>query len=187
MAAAHPGVAALLGAAPVVESEGRSFPVETRYLDKPPGDDIARETASLVRRALDEEGVNSVAEMDARVRTDLQTQAERMVLGDYQDEIVDLLVATASLDYPEVLVDREIDRIIDRESNHASHSQEGLNAWLGAIVGPVWSTRVVAVLGLVVCAGVVLYAIANFSIWMLLLAFVLFQVNWAAWDSVKRS
>jgi stage IV sporulation protein FB len=61
-----------------------------------------------------------------------------------------------------------------------------LDAWLGAIVGPIWSTRVVAILGLLVCAGVVVWAIANFSIWMLFLAFVLFQVNWAAWDSVKR-
>lgn len=62
-----------------------------------------------------------------------------------------------------------------------------LDAWLGAVIGPVWSTRVVAVLGLLVCAGVVLYAISRFSIWMLLLAFVLFQVNWAAWDNMRRS
>lgn len=82
--------------------------------------------------SLDEEGVTTVAEMDARIRSDLQSQAERMLLGDYQDEIVDLLVATSSLDYPEVLVDREIDRIIDRESNHASHTPEGLTNWLNA-------------------------------------------------------
>ena len=82
--------------------------------------------------SLDEEGVTTVAEMDARIRSDLQSQAERMIIGNYQDEIVDLLVATSSLDYPEVLVDREIDRIIDRESNHASHTQEGLSNWLNA-------------------------------------------------------
>ncbi len=82
--------------------------------------------------SLDEDGVATVAEMDARVRSDLQGQAERMLLGDYQDEVVDLLIATSVLDYPEVLVDREIDRIIDRDSNHASHTQEGLNNWLAA-------------------------------------------------------
>lgn len=60
-----------------------------------------------------------------------------------------------------------------------------LDAWLGAVVGPTWSTRIVAVLGLLVCAGVVWYAISAISIWMLLLAFVLFQVNWAALDSVR--
>lgn len=60
-----------------------------------------------------------------------------------------------------------------------------LDAWLGAVVGPTWSTRIVAVLGLIVCAGVVWMAFPT-NFWLLLLAFVLFQVNWAAWDSVRR-
>ena len=42
-------------------------------------------------------------------------------------------MATATIDYPEVLVRREVDRLIDRESNHASHSEEGLRNWLAAI------------------------------------------------------
>ena len=83
--------------------------------------------------SLDEEGVATVAEMDARIRKDLAERAESALIGDYQDEIVDLLVATATLDYPEILVEREIERIIDRDSNHASHSPEGLNNWLQAI------------------------------------------------------
>ncbi len=48
-------VAALLGAAPVITCDHRPFPVETRYLDKPAGDDLPREMTSLIRRALDEE------------------------------------------------------------------------------------------------------------------------------------
>ena len=48
-------VAALLGAAPVIACDHRPFPVETRYLDKPAGDDVPREMAALIRRALDEE------------------------------------------------------------------------------------------------------------------------------------
>jgi len=48
-------VASILGNAPVIASEHRPFPVETRYLDKAAGDDIPREMASLIRRALDEE------------------------------------------------------------------------------------------------------------------------------------
>src|SRR5690606_31799356 len=61
------------------------------------------------------------------------THLERDAEGTYQDEIIDLLVATAELDYPDVLVDRDIDRLIDQESNHASHTEEGLRAWLEAI------------------------------------------------------
>ncbi len=83
--------------------------------------------------SLDEEGITTPAELEARVRSDLQTQGERLVDSDYQNEVVDLLVATSTLDYPEVLVEREIDRMVDRESNHASHTREGLLKWLEAI------------------------------------------------------
>src|SRR6185437_11040731 len=45
-------VAALLGNAPVVESEGRAFPVETRYLGRDPRTPIERQVADAVERAL---------------------------------------------------------------------------------------------------------------------------------------
>ena len=45
-------VAALLSDAPVVESEGRAFPVETRYLSRDPRDRIERPVADAVQRAL---------------------------------------------------------------------------------------------------------------------------------------
>jgi ATP-dependent helicase HrpB len=45
-------VAALLGNAPVVESEGRAFPVETRYLGRDPRERIERQMTDAVQRAL---------------------------------------------------------------------------------------------------------------------------------------
>jgi ATP-dependent helicase HrpB len=48
-------VAALLGNAPVVESEGRAFPVETRYLGRDPRAPIERQVADAVERALSAE------------------------------------------------------------------------------------------------------------------------------------
>jgi ATP-dependent RNA helicase HrpB len=45
-------VAALIGNAPVVESEGRAFPVETRYLGRDPRAPIERQVAEAVERAL---------------------------------------------------------------------------------------------------------------------------------------
>ncbi|MCX7296295.1 MAG: ATP-dependent helicase HrpB, partial [Hyphomicrobiales bacterium] len=45
-------VAALMGDAPVVTSEGRAFPVETRYLSRDPRDRIERPVADAVQRAL---------------------------------------------------------------------------------------------------------------------------------------
>jgi ATP-dependent helicase HrpB len=53
-------VAALLGGAPVVTSEGRSWPVRTRYLDRPVEGRLAPAVASAVRRALDEEAEGDV-------------------------------------------------------------------------------------------------------------------------------
>jgi ATP-dependent helicase HrpB len=44
-------VASLLSAAPVVESEGRSFPVETRYLGRDPRAPVERQVADAVDRA----------------------------------------------------------------------------------------------------------------------------------------
>jgi len=45
-------VAALLGDCPVVSSEGRAYPVETRYLSRDPRDRIERPVADAVQRAL---------------------------------------------------------------------------------------------------------------------------------------
>ncbi len=45
-------VAALIGDAPVVESEGRAFPVETRHLGRDPRERIERQVADAVKRAL---------------------------------------------------------------------------------------------------------------------------------------
>jgi len=45
-------VAALLGEAPAIESEGRAFPVETRYLGRDPRAPIERQVAEVIERAL---------------------------------------------------------------------------------------------------------------------------------------
>jgi len=47
-------VAALLGGAPIITSEGRCFPVDTRYCPLPPGQRLEPATAAAVRRALAE-------------------------------------------------------------------------------------------------------------------------------------
>lgn len=48
-------VAALLGDAPVIESEGRSFPVELRHAERPSGEPIEDTMARAVRTVLSEE------------------------------------------------------------------------------------------------------------------------------------
>ncbi len=58
-----------------------------------------------------------------------------------------------------------------------------LEAWLSAVMSIAWAIRIVAVLGLVVAFGCVGLALQG-NLWMLLLAFVLYQQNWAALQSV---
>src|SRR5690606_42108027 len=49
------GVAGLLGDASVIESQGRMFPVETRYLGRDPVERVEDATARAVRKALAEQ------------------------------------------------------------------------------------------------------------------------------------
>lgn len=83
--------------------------------------------------SLDEEGVETVDQLLERIQSDLKKQFERQSDETYHNEVIDLLIARANLDYPDVLVNREVEREIDRQSNHASHTPEGLQNWLNAI------------------------------------------------------
>ena len=84
-------------------------------------------------RSLDEDGIEELSQLEQRVREGVQSQVEAESEVGYHDEIVDLMLATATLDYPEVLVEREIDRMVDEQSNHAAHEREDFERWLEAI------------------------------------------------------
>lgn len=58
-----------------------------------------------------------------------------------------------------------------------------LDAWLGAIFGHRWSTRIVAGLGLALSVVIAVLALPS-NFWMLIVAFALFQANYSAWTSV---
>ena len=58
-----------------------------------------------------------------------------------------------------------------------------LDAWLGALLGPVWSVRIVATLGLIVAVGVAVLAFPT-GIFLLLVALFLGQANLEALRSV---
>lgn len=83
------GVAALMGDAPVIRSEGRAYPVETRWLAEPWRTRTARRdafetaVADTVLRALTEEpgdalvflpGIGEIARVESRLRTPLEAQ-----------------------------------------------------------------------------------------------------------------
>jgi len=73
-------LAALLGGAPVVRSEGRAFPVDVRYLGRPGARRLEDAAAAAVRRALAEETGGVLAFLPGRAEID-RTQERLQDLG----------------------------------------------------------------------------------------------------------
>jgi Zn-dependent protease len=61
-----------------------------------------------------------------------------------------------------------------------------LDAWLGRVLGPSWSVRIVAWLGLAVAVLVGLFAVSRTAIFLLLVALFLAQANWQALQRAGR-
>jgi Zn-dependent protease len=59
-----------------------------------------------------------------------------------------------------------------------------LDAWLGRLLGPLWSVRIVAGLGLLCAAGIAVLALQSVAIFMLLVALFLAMWNWQKLQSV---
>lgn len=60
-----------------------------------------------------------------------------------------------------------------------------LDAWIGAIAGSEWATRIVSVLGLICAVGIAYMALPT-GFFMLFVAFFIGQANWEALQSVGR-
>lgn len=74
-------VAKLLGNAPVIESKGRAFPVETRYLGRKPDSPVERQMADAIAMALRAEDGSLLAFLPgaAEIRRTQNMLAERIV------------------------------------------------------------------------------------------------------------
>jgi ATP-dependent RNA helicase HrpB len=88
-------VAALLGEAPVIASEGRAFPVETRYLGRDPRQPIERQVADAAASVLRAEHGSVLAFLPggAEIR-----RAERMLAERVTDPSVDIVPLYGALD-----------------------------------------------------------------------------------------
>jgi len=78
------GVSRLLDGAPVIETEGRAFPVETRYLGRNPAERFEEAMARAVTQALDEETGSVLAFLPGQgeIHRTLQRLNERMRRAD---------------------------------------------------------------------------------------------------------
>lgn len=80
-------IAKLLSDAPLVRSEGRIYPVELRYLDRPLKDRFEDEMARLIRRAMNDEGEGDVLAF-LPGEAEIKRVAER--LGDMKADVLPL-------------------------------------------------------------------------------------------------
>ena len=80
------GISQLLGDAPVIVSEGRAFPVETRYLPPAPGQSPDEHVATVVRRALAEDKGSILAFLPGQA--EIRRAAERLAATVSADVIV---------------------------------------------------------------------------------------------------
>lgn len=71
------------------------------------GDEFARQVG---------EGFPSLQELRSRVEADLREALEREAQHEYEDEVLDALAGRANVEYPAVLVEREIDRIVQEQA-----------------------------------------------------------------------
>ena len=116
---------------PAEELAGKSAAYSVQLLEVK--QEVLPELDDEFARSLDEEGIDNLEQLQARVSEGVQAQIEAVADMSYREEVVDLLLATAELDYPEVLVEREIDRLVDEQSQHAAHEREDFERWLEAI------------------------------------------------------
>jgi trigger factor len=99
-----------------------------------------REIKEPHRPTLDEEFVRSVrpdADSVETLRTRIAGTLGRGVssesLAEYHDTILGMLMNTAQVDYPDVLAEREIDRLVEEQTAGASRSPETLARWLSGM------------------------------------------------------
>ena len=88
-------VARLLGDAPVIESAGRAYPVETRYLGRDPRAQIERQMTDAVRKALREEGGSVLVFLPgaAEIR-----RTENLLREAVSDPVVDVVALFGALE-----------------------------------------------------------------------------------------
>jgi trigger factor len=63
------------------------------------------------------EGFDTVDALKDRLRSDILSVEEDAALHTYHNEVIDALVAQSKIEYPAVMLEREIDRILEEQAN----------------------------------------------------------------------
>ena len=79
------------------------------------------------------EGFESVQALRDRIRGDLQQAADDAALNEYQGKVVDALLEASGIEYPQVLLDHEIDHILEEQANLNPQDQRAQELYLARL------------------------------------------------------
>lgn len=75
-------------------------------------------------------GTEDVASLRKKIAANLKTRAEERARLELEQKAVDAAMELSEVEYPPVLVDREIDRLLDEEARHFNQGVTGLENYL---------------------------------------------------------
>jgi len=87
-------------------------------------DELAKEVAT------DCEGLDSLRE---QISTDLKLRAEEKAKADFEEQVIDAVVDISELEFPPVLLEREIDRLLNQSLQRWQMTGKGLEEYLRVI------------------------------------------------------
>ncbi len=132
----------------MVRDEDKEFKLQFP-LDFPRGELAGKEASFKVRVTeikqerlpeLDNEfakGVNpdfkTVDSLQERVSADLKLQAEEKARIDFEERVIEAVVDLAELEFPPILVELEIDRLLNQRFQHLQRGDQGLEEYLRSI------------------------------------------------------
>ncbi|MCX5997386.1 MAG: trigger factor [Chloroflexi bacterium] len=76
-------------------------------------------------------GNENVAELREKIKAGLQSRADESLKKEFEHKLITTLIEQSSIDFPPVLVEKEIDHLINEESRNFADGEKGLENYLG--------------------------------------------------------
>lgn len=75
-------------------------------------------------------GSEDLNDLKEKIKANLQTRADDQVKKEFENKLVNMIIEKSTLDYPPVLVEKEIDHIMDEEARNFQDGAKGLENYL---------------------------------------------------------
>ena len=75
-------------------------------------------------------GSENVVDLKEKIKAGLQSRADESLKKEFEHKLITTLIEQSSIDFPPILVDKEIDHLISEESRNFGDGQKGLEGYL---------------------------------------------------------